>query len=525
MRLFARLRWRLIRNGFRNRGAALIPTIASLVMALSVAVLAGAAGVASSSASFGDARTAVTVIAALLAAGALLLPVVVIGSDDSLSAARLSPFPLTTGERMAGWVGSTLAGPYGIATAVGSICLLIGRVRSLAGAPIAIVAAATLLVNVLIASRFLTTVLAPLMAGRRGRDLGVMIGALLGMSGWVFSQASRSLSGVSQQRWRSLASMFRWVPPGAAGRAIVESGAGHLASGAMSALLALGGLVAFVAAWRWAVARIDTGIGSGDQSAGSSQVGKSIFSGQRRRLPRTIPGAVAARELTYAARDPKWRVAVLSSLIIGTVLPVANVLSGSRSPELTLLGAASGLLGALNIFNVVGYEGRALWIHLLSGIKSRDYLRGKSLAIFVLFAPGAVFTVVVLAAITGGWRYLPAGVLLGLGALGSGIGIGLLPSVVSPIPPAESSNPFAIASGKGCATGMLSLVAMVLLAFVQSPAAIALFFVRHSALACVGVAVANIGIAVLVWRLGLRLAAARMQGREPELQALVVPVG
>jgi ABC-2 type transport system permease protein len=525
MRLFARLRWRIIRNGFRGRGAAIIPAIASIVMALSAAVLAGVAGIASASARLHDARTAITVIAATVVAGALLLPVVVIGSDDSLSAARLSPFPLTNGERMAGWVASTLAGPYGIATAVGIVCLLIGRVRSLAGAPIAIIAGATLLITVLIASRFLVTVLAPLMAGRRGRDIGVMIGALLGISGWVFSQVSRNLSGVSRERWQSLEAVFRWVPPGAAGRAIVEAGAGRLASGALAALVAVGGLVVFVAAWRWAVARLDTGIGGGDRSAGSTQVGRSLFSGPLRHLPRTIPGAVAARELTYAGRDPKWRVAVLSSLVIGTVLPVANVLSGSRSPELTLLGAASGLLGALNIFNVVGYEGRALWIHLLSGIQNREYLKGKSLAIFALFAPGSLVTVVVLAAITGGWRYLPAGVLLGLGALGSGIGIGLLPSVISPIPPAESSNPFATASGKGCATGILSLVAMVLLAAVQLPAAIALFFVRHSALACVGVAVGNIGIAVLVWRLGMRLAAARMQGREPELQALVVPGG
>jgi ABC-2 type transport system permease protein len=503
----------------------MIPAIASLLMALAAAVGAGVAGIASSFAPFGNTRIALTVIATFVTAGALLLPVVVIGSDDSLSAARLSPFPLTNGERMAGWVASTLAGPYGAATAIGVVCLLIGRVRSFVGAPIAVVAAVTLLVTIAISSRLLVTLLAPLMAGRRGRDLGVMLGALFGMSGWAFSQLSRNLGDVSEARWRSLAAVCRWIPPGAAGRAIVEAGAGHVASGALSALVALGGLVVLVALWRWAVARLDTGIGAGDRSEGSSQVAKSIFSGPRRRLPRTIPGAVAARELTYAGRDPKWRVAVLSSLVIGTILPVANVLSGSRSPELTLLGAASGLLGALNIFNVVGYEGRALWMHLLSGIDNRDYLKGKALAIFVLFAPGSIVTVVVLAVITGGWRYLPAGVILGLSALGSGIGIGLLPSVVSPIPPAESSNPFATASGKGCATGILSLVAMVLLAVVQLPATVALFFVRRSALACVGVGLANIGIAVLVWRLGLRLAAARMRGREPELQALVVPVG
>jgi ABC-2 type transport system permease protein len=523
-RLFARLRWRHVRNGFRGRGSAAIPGVLSLVAALGVAVLLAVSGVASSSVSFGTARAAVTLVGAIAALGALLMPVVLIGTDDSLSAARLVTFPLSTTDRMAGWTAATAVSPYGLAFGMGVIGLLIGRVRSGAGAAIALLAAVVVIVTLAILNRLLVTALAPLMSGRRGRDIGVMVAALLGMSGWVLSQAGQAVSGISSDRLYGLANIARWFPVAAGGRAIVEAGAGRMAASLSALAVAALGLGLVAALWRLAVVRLDGGLNRGDASS-KTLAGASIFRGAKSRLPRSVTGAVAARELTYAGRDPKWRVSVLSSLVVGTVLPIVNVVGGKRTPDLTMFGAFSGLMGALATFNIVGFEGRSLWIHLLSGIAPRDYLRGKALAIVALFLPASVVNVVVLAAITGGWRYLPAGVVLAAGALGAGVGLGVVASVVAPLPPAEGTNPFAVSSGRGCATGLLSMVAILVLGVVQLPAAVGLFLARSHALQCLGIAVANLVLAYGIWRLGLRLAARRMAGREPELQTLVVPVG
>jgi ABC-2 type transport system permease protein len=523
-RLFARLRWRLIRSSFRGRGSAALPGIFSLIAALAFAILLTASGVASGSANFSDARAAVTLVGAIFALGALLMPVVLLGIDDSLSAQRLVTFPLTTIDRMAGWTMATAVSPYGLAVVAGVVGLLIGRVRSGAGAVVALAAAVIVIVTLAMLNRLLVTALAPLMSGRRGRDIGVMVAALLGMSGWVLSQLGQAVSGVSRSRLYGIANITRWFPVASGTRAIVEAGAGQHAAAASSTAVAAFGLCVVASLWRVAVTRLDGGLNRGDAST-KVQAGASIFRGVKSRLPRTVAGAVAARELTYAARDPKWRVSILSSLVVGTVLPIVNVVGGRRTPDLTMFGAFSGLLGALATFNIVGFEGRSLWIHLLSGVTPRDYLRGKALAIVSLFLPAAALNVVVLAAITSGWRYLPAGVVLAAGALAAGVGLGVVASVVAPLPPAEGTNPFAVASGRGCATGLLSMVAIVALAIVQLPAAIGVLLTKDHPLQCLGIALLNLVLAFGVWRVGLRVASRRMAGREPELQTLVVPVG
>jgi ABC-2 type transport system permease protein len=523
-RLFARLRWRHVRSGFRGRGSAAIPGVLSLLSALVFAVLLTASGVASSTVSFATARSAVTLVGAVAALSALLMPVVLLGTDDSLSAARLVTFPLSTVDRMAGWTMATAVSPYGIAVAFGVVGLLIGQVRSAAGAPLAIAAALVVIVTLAMLNRLLVTALAPLMSGRRGRDVGVMVAALLGMSGWVLSQVGQAVSGVSTERLRGFANVARWFPVAAGTRAIVEAGAGQLVAAVSSLAIATLGLAVVAWLWRAAVVRLDSGLNRGDAST-KALAGTSIFRGIKGRLPRTVVGAVAARELTYAARDPKWRVSILSSLVVGTVLPIVNVVGGARTPDLTMFGAFSGLLGALATFNIVGFEGRSLWIHLLSGISPREYLRGKALAIVALFLPASVVNVVILAAITGGWRYLPAGIVLAAGALAAGVGLGVVAAVVAPLPPAEGTNPFAVASGRGCATGLLSMVAILALAIVQLPAGLGVLLMKDRPVMCLGVAVANIVLAYGVWRIGLRLASRRMVGREPELQTLVVPVG
>jgi ABC-2 type transport system permease protein len=524
-RVFARLRWRLIRSSFRGRANTVVPTVLSMISALAAGILACAAGVGSSSARFTDARPIITGVAAFAGLAALILPVTVLGSDDSLSAARLSPFPLSADQRMAGWIGSTLAGPYGIALLIGLIGLLIGQTRSVAGAVIGFVATAVLAVTFAVSSRLVVTLLAPLMAGRRGRDIGVMIGALLGMSGWVFSQVGRVTTGMSTRQWRSIDRFARWSPTGAAARAVVNAGHGHLGPAIASLAIALGGAAAMAMIWRWSVQRVDAGMAAADSGSPATTTSKSLFSGVRGRLPRTQMGAVAARELTYAGRDPKWRVSILTMIIIGTVLPFANSLQDTDNPEVTMRGALAGLLGALSAFNLVGFEGRALWIHLLSGVAPRTYLRGKALAILLLFTPVVVINVVGLAALSNGWAYLPAGLLLGLGALGCGIGVGAVAGIIAPQAPPESSNPFASPSGRGCVTGLLSLVAMTVLAILQLPATVAIFFAHDRPFVCALIGVANLTIAFGVWRAGTAMASERMVGREPELQALVVPVG
>jgi ABC-2 type transport system permease protein len=275
-------------------------------------------------------------------------------------------------------------------------------------------------------------------------------------------------------------------------------------------------------------ARVRSGAGAaaGGDGGRDTSLPAGVFAGVLGRLPRTTVGAVAARELRYLVRHPRQRVAFASLVVVAVVIPLVNVSRGHPPKELTLLGSSAALLGGLSSLNQIGIEGRSLWIHLLSGISPRTYLRGKNLALVTYLVPLVALTTTVLAAVTGGWQYLPAALLAGTGSLLAGIGVGNVNSVVAPMPQPEGSNPFATGvGGQGCVSGLLMLVSMAVITLVMLPVGVALLLLRHHPAACVVVGLIAVVYGIVVWSIGSRLAAARMVGREAELQRAVTPAG
>ena len=536
--LFVRIRMRFLRSGFRGGAKTVVPAVLSLVGCAVMAAFGVAGAVALAAASPERAAVILTVLAAVAGVASLVGPVLLAGVDDSLSPARLAPYPLPRANRFVGLLAAVMVSPVSVAAAVVLAASAIGRSRSIAGAPVVLVAAVALWVLLLVTSRVLATAIARLASSRRGKDMTVALGALVGLSGWLWGRVAELIGRVGYERFARTARVVRWTPPGALGRAIVLAGGGRVADALASLAIGLLGLIAAAALWWMVLGRADVESGRATRAATSTvatatgatgemvELPSGLFAGLLGRLPRTTVGAIAARDLRYLVRHPRQRVSFATLVIVAVVVPLVNVTRSHPPRELTLLGSSAALLGGLSALNQIGVEGRSLWIHLTSGVSPRTYLRGKNLALLTYLVPLVFVATVVLAALTGGWVYLPAALLAGTGSLLAGIGIGNLNSVLAPVPQPEGANPFASnVGGQGCVSGLLMLVSMVVVTVVMLPVGIALLLLRQQPALCLVVGLAAIAYGVGVWSVTTRLAAARMVGRESEMQQAVTPAG
>jgi hypothetical protein len=192
---------------------------------------------------------------------------------------------------------------------------------------------------------------------------------------------------------------------------------------------------------------------------------------------------------------------------------------GIPRPPAVLIGLSIPFfMGTFSGLNQFGVDGAAYWTNVAAGNDPRADLLGKNLAAVVVTTPALVIVTLALAALTGGWAYVPLTVVLGLSVLAVGLGVGNVVSVVAPLPLTESTtNVWGQQSGQGCATGAIHglalLVDMVLL--VPVALGVAVCYLWPPALVAVGPLALVYGI--LLWNIGLRRAVRRVWWRLPEL--------
>jgi hypothetical protein len=126
--------------------------------------------------------------------------------------------------------------------------------------------------------------------------------------------------------------------------------------------------------------------------------------------------------------------------------------------------------------------------------------------------------------VTGEWRYLPAGIGVGVGALFAGVGAALIQSTLVPIAVPDTDNPFASGeSGKGMLAALLLVFVLLGLAAVTLPAGLALFWATdrgHDELVMV-FAIASAVAGVAVFHIGRAVATRRLTGRDESFLASV----
>ncbi|MEU5127519.1 transporter [Streptomyces mobaraensis] len=429
--LFARLKLTLLRNGLRQSNKRKAVFIASIVLvglfgALQLLGLAALRGT--------EHAAAFTVpLAVLVALGWAVMPLFFPGGDETLDPTRLVMLPLRPAPLIAALLVSSL---IGIGPAF-TLLILIGSVIATAhGAAAFAVAVPAVLLTLLVCvalTRAVATANVRLLSSRKGKDLALLSGVIVGVGAQLVNLAVQKLSEAGLARLEPVADVTRWIPPGSALDAVRAAGEGEYGLVAAELALTAALLAALLLWWQRTLTKVMTSPDSSTLvSAAKPEKARGAGAGPARLLPAGRVGTAAQRQLRYAWRDPKIKTTWGSTLGIGVAIPLINIVQGSHNlyfitvPVLMLTGL---------MYNQLGLDGPAFWMVLQTIGSPRDALaelRGRALALTLVSVPYLVALVLVMAVITGRWDQCPEVLGLSLAALGAFLGTGAIASVRFP---------------------------------------------------------------------------------------------
>lgn len=507
-----RLKLTLLRNGLRRSVWRLVGLLLGVAYALS---LVGAAVVGLVVLGAQDdpelARTVVVLGGVVLVAGWWLLPLVAFGVDSTLDPERFRVFALRRRHLLTGLTLAGLVGVPGVAT------VLVGGASALAWWRDPAALAAGVLGGVLgvavcvVGSRAVTTLLAPVVGGRRFREVAAVLAIVpLMLAGPILLGATAGLAAVADAL-PEVARLLGWTPFGAPWALGPDVAEGAWGAAAGKVLVSLATLAVLVLVWDRALSaamvRPEGGGGHVSRSAGLGFFG---------RLPATPTGAVAARALTYWLRDSRYAAAV-------AVVPVMVLLLwflGRGGAVLLGAGVVVAFVMGWSLSTDVAYDDTAFWTHLAAPVDGRVDRAGRAYAGLVVGGVVVAATDLLVLGVTQRWDAVLPVVGMSFGVLAVGVGLSSVYSVrvVYPVPkPGE--NPFSTPQGSSFAVmlsqtaGLLVLLAVCLPTLGLGVAALLTDVLLLDVLALV----VGLGVGAATVVVGIRLGARTYDRRAPEL--------
>ncbi|WP_377270824.1 transporter [Peterkaempfera sp. SMS 1(5)a] len=530
VRTLVSLKVRLLRNGLRRSGGR-----AAVYVAGSVAGLLVAAGVATATAALHGrqgAEDAALVMAAAMTLAWAALPLFLFTSDESADPTRLTMLPLRPGPLLRGMLLAALVGPGPVVSLLLMSGAAVAAASGAGSAVVAVVAVPLASLTLVALSRAVAVGNARLLSSRRGRDFAIFGGLLFAFliqgANILFqsiSHQARSGGRIDLSALAPWGSVLRWIPPVSALGAVRSTGEGAYAQAAVQLVETAALLVLLL---RWWLASLVRLMVIADSSTLSAAPTRTADPGRRSRLSaRLLPpgrtGAAMQRQLRYAWREPRAKVAIFGGVGMTLVFCLLSVVQGWGSVYVVLIG---GLLLGLQMLNLFGMDGSAFWLVALTlrtPGDARAELRGRALAVASYAVPFTAVLGALAAALNGGWADLAEAVGLTWALLGCGIGMGALLSVLAPYAMPVEGNPMqnAAPGQSGLVLGNMlgSMVGVLALTVPPGVLAVTLHIADGPTWALLP---AGLLYGTAVAALGIRIAAVRLLRRLPEILGSVI---
>ncbi|MEU7822686.1 ABC transporter permease [Catellatospora sp. NPDC049133] len=529
---FARLKLRVLRNGFRGRPGKIALFVIGLLCALFYGTMAALFFLVPYLPNGPDWAAVVPALGGtVLVLGWILMPLVWFGVDETLEPGRFALLPVPRATLLRGLLVAALLGVPAFGTLLATSGLAIGA--GIAGGPLPAVAAAVgVLLGLLlcvVVSRAVTSGFSRALRSRRTRDLAAVVLAVLAASlGPLQFLLTSGAQQVGTQRLAALADVLGWTPLAAPYVVGLDAVQGRWA--AVAARLAVTAVTILLLAWWWSRSLESAMLGT----AGGGEVRVRAATGApvarffgRSRQPRTAYGAMVVRELRYWVRDVRRRASLITFAVIGVFLPVVmnlgpgaggNVVAQSvNGGSMVLVGALAGL----GIANQFGYDGTAYAMHVVSGVSGRLELRARTVAYSWYIVPLLLGLAVLNAVLRGDLLLLPVMVGTLFAAYGTGLACAMHVSVWAAYSLPENQNPFAINTGTGVAKSFLAMAAWLAGMALALPVLL-LVLLGGSVGAVLALPVGLAYAAGAIW-LGLLTAGDILDHRQPELLAAITP--
>lgn len=172
---------------------------------------------------------------------------------------------------------------------------------------------------------------------------------------------------------------------------------------------------------------------------------------------------IGARALTYWARDPRYRIALIAIPFAPIVMLVAFWVAGAdlRSLALVPLPVMLLMLG-WSLHNDLAMDSTAIWSHVSSGIRGREDRVGRLAPIMLIGIPLVLIGSSITVTVIGDWRILPAVLGLNFSVLLIACGVSSVFSVLSPYPSTRpGDSPFVQPQWSGTGSGLAQTLSML----------------------------------------------------------------
>ncbi|PKV90204.1 ABC-2 type transport system permease protein [Amycolatopsis echigonensis] len=461
--VLVRLKLRVLRNSLRGR------QIAAMIVGGLFGLLAALFTIGVAVVPVPEARITVDLLTSIYAVwmlGWVLAPIATGGGDDTLRPEHFALLPIGRRKLAVGLLAASFAGVTALVSLLAFLGLVFYGLRFGVGAAfVGLVFTVLQLAFVVLLYRVVMAALGALLTSRKGKELGIILVALTGLSGVAVNYAMNSLGpAIVSGRMPGFVSVVHALPSGWGTLAVHAAGVGEWGTvGGLFAAL-LGVVVVLVVLWGALLARQVTT----PSFRGASRTRAKSTRTRRSLLPATPVGAVARKELYTWWRDARRRVALLSTLLVGFVITVVPALSGGggRSAMLPYFGVAVVIFASMQSGNLYGMDGSALWHTLVVPGAERADIRGRQLAWALIVAPVALVLALVLPGVTGVPGAYPWVLGLVPATLGAGAGILMLQSVflAFPLPDQRrSGSPWSSGGRPGCARAAMMLATTLLI--------------------------------------------------------------
>ncbi|MFV0286164.1 MAG: hypothetical protein ACK5IM_07215 [Demequina sp.] len=377
--------------------------------------------------------------------GWLLLPMASPSlQDQSVDPERLEAYPLTVRQKVTGMLWGGLVAPTTVMTLAFGVTLAALPALAWYARPAMVLGAALFTVSCVITSKVVQAALARMARTRRGRDLSLILAAMLSAGsygGYMYvlnTSESASLGALDPA-----AAVASWSPPGAAVAWVLDVSAGRGALAFAHLAIAVGWVALMYVAWVAVLARRAKGTGQG-RRARTVRVGAGLSLVRGRRAAGR--GAVAASAVAASAaqmrrylvfRQPRAAQQVVMTVVIAAFVTLSPGVPFDLESSTAVFAGFATVMLAVGLLN---YDGRAFEFLVIAGAPLRSVLTGKALAVAGITGVATVAFAIATATWHGQGERLPAALLNGAGALAFALGVGAVASVMAPMDASRKSG-------------------------------------------------------------------------------------
>lgn len=305
-----------------------------------------------------------------------------------------------------------------------------------------------------------------LLAGARYAGAIRTVGALLAIALLpvaVFAAAT-AFGPSGEARIAEASRVMAWTPFGAPFAGISAAASGDAAGAALRFGVALAAILVLIALW-WVLVRVS--LQRVDRPADPAVARRGL--GWFERFSARPAQVIAARELTYWARDPRYRVAFFAIPVAPILMMAALWVAGMDLRTLALIPLpVILLLFGWSQHNDIAMDSTAIWEHVASGTRGRADRAGRMVPVLMVGLPIALIGSSITVTLLGDWRVLPAVLGLNVGVLLVACAVSSVFSALMPYPTTRpGDSPFVQPQWSGSGSGLaqtLSMLAAIALA-------------------------------------------------------------